>query len=62
MTVTKEREQRERDEAAKYKRIYHAVSQLKVWTNEDGRRFVFEDDLAAALEVPGYERKVDDHG
>jgi hypothetical protein len=30
-----------------------AVETLHVWTNEDGRRFVFADDLAVALRIPG---------
>ncbi|OPG13691.1 hypothetical protein [Microbispora sp. GKU 823] len=31
----------------------HQVAMTKVWTNEDGKRFVFVDDLAAALGLPG---------
>ena len=29
--------------------IVWAVAELRVWTNEDGKRFVFADDLAAAF-------------
>lgn len=35
------------------KRRVRAAELLHVWTNEDGKRFVFADDLAAALEIPG---------
>ena len=34
-------------------RKVRAVELLHVWTNEDGKRFVFMDDLAVALEIPG---------
>jgi hypothetical protein len=29
-----------------------AVEQVRCWTNEDGKRFVFADDLLAAVEAP----------
>lgn len=31
-----------------------AVERLHVWENEDRKRFVFADDLGAALEIPGF--------
>lgn len=33
-------------------RKVRAAERLHVWQNEDGRRFVFADDLADALEIP----------
>jgi hypothetical protein len=53
LEAARDRAIREKARADKYERAYWAVSQLHVWTNEDGKRFVFADDLAAALEVPG---------
>lgn len=42
-------------------RKVRAVELLHVWTNDDGKRFVFADELAVALEIPGAEA-VTDHG
>lgn len=36
----------------RFARLYYQVCKIRTWTNEDGKRFVFADDLAAALEVP----------
>ena len=36
----------------RFERCYRAASSLRVWTNEDGKGFVFADELSAALEVP----------
>ena len=50
-TVMRDRDrwhERAETNAAKVRR----VERLHVWTNEDGKRFVFADDLAEALGLP----------
>jgi hypothetical protein len=42
----------DRAELTRLQRIYWNVCQVRHWTNEDGKRFVFADDLAEALEIP----------
>lgn len=45
-------------DAAETKRAIRAVEALHVWTNEDGKQFVFADDLWAALADVSYNAHV----
>lgn len=44
---------------AEAERKVRAVKLLHVWTNEDGKRFVFADELAVALEISDAEAVTD---
>jgi hypothetical protein len=55
--VAAERSAEATEREARNARVYDAVSALKSWTNEDGRKFVFEDDLLTAMEFPGYPKE-----
>jgi hypothetical protein len=46
------------DENARLQKQIHAVQTLKIWRNEDGKSFIFVEDLAQALGLPWFEEKV----
>lgn len=42
-----------RDRALAAETKVRAIERIHCWTNEDGRRFMFVDDVAVALQLPG---------